>query len=676
MLRRCFTTTTFRLKHPLGPWLSPSLSTQTWQTLIDPDDSLIYRRFQDTWQVLRPGRTRSSYTVYTTTTTLPPLTLPITLTHRGSTFRPSPYARREETIIFSPPPPPSFATYLTTLPPHEQWIVGHVPPLTRPDQDAIFNAILTGSFCLGSDGSNKNHSTSYASRIQHLYQHNIFLSSHSKAPHTSTLRAEAYGYLGSLYLLRAVTSYLLHTHQTLRPSSISQYTDSKGLIQRLAQNHTRSLRYHLLTHSDIIREIREVERSLPFTFVRHHIRSHQHDDVEDATTLPIPHFLNRACDAACTTAHTCSKCSPPKNPPSFPSTYAYLRFSSHNLSHHLDTTHKHYCQDISLKHHLLTREGWSSTILHLIYWDGIKSAMQRSTQNQRRSAIKLMHRLWATNSEMNKRDNSHDSRCSRCSTLREDFYHIFRCPSSETLHYSSQHSLRQFLKARHVAPLMSTVLIHGIHTWLTNSSDTFPFHLHPQDSFLVQLRQAYDDQALIGWHNLLRGRLASSWLKTHDIYLQSRQLHPRYASTRLAPYLVLHLWDLSRSYWKKRNEDIHGATRQESQKTQQERLFAKIREAYSTQEDFTATDREILFTTSLDQRLKMSLASLVHWYALYQACLNAPPEPTDTPPPSQAPLHNFFRQFRRAYFPTVHTAQTTTNAIDTNLTQQPANDTP
>ena len=225
---------------------------------------------------------------------------------------------------------------------------------------------------------------------------------------------------------------------------------------------------------------------------------------------------------------------------------------------------------------------------------------------------------------------------------------------------------------------MITVILHDLTHWYSSTHTSFPFDSYPQDAFLRCLQQASQEQKAIGWNNFLRGRVASTWYQAHDIYHAERRLHGKYSSTSLAPHLVTQLWNISRAFWQHRNEAVHGKTFADAQITQQALLTAKIQHAYTTQEAFNQQDKDLLFTLPLEERLTTTQAAQLQWFALYNQCLTAPPEPTDTPPPSSQTLHNFFRRFAPRYFSTpVHNAAPARplNHVN-NPPQQPANPTP
>ena len=226
-----------------------------------------------------------------------------------------------------------------------------------------------------------------------------------------------------------------------------------------------------------------------------------------------------------------------------------------------------------------------------------------------------------------------------------------------------------------VASLMTTIIIHDLTNWYNNDTTPFPFHHYPEDRILQHLQHASQQQQILGWHNFLRGRIATAWFTAHDQYHHERHLHVQYSSTTLAPQLVLHLWDTSRTFWRHRNEAIHGPTIQEAYTTQQALIQAKIITAYQTPATLTPQDQTLLFTLPLANRLSTTLQAQIQWYALYQICLNAPPEPTDTPPPTTTTLHNFFRRFLPRYFPPQPNpaSNSSTPPPVHNPNQQPAN---
>ena len=162
----------------------------------------------------------------------------------------------------------------------------------------LLEAVLIGDFGLGSDGSVKGLSTTYSSRIQSRSNLHIFINSHSKFEPTSTLRAEAYGYLGCLYLLRAAVTYLLSHGRTIAIPSTDQYMDNLGVLNRLAFGQASSLKHHLKRNSDVIREIQSVQTSLQFPII-----ATTFAPIKTTPLSTCPVFLSQLESTKCVTRH-------------------------------------------------------------------------------------------------------------------------------------------------------------------------------------------------------------------------------------------------------------------------------------------------------------------------------------------------------------------------------------
>lgn len=247
-------------------------------------------------------RSRSTVSFVATSHNPPPIdTLPITTSTTSGQrqrLRIYPYTNREETIIFPQSPATSFPQFLRSLPTHERWIVGHVLPQSPADLHNFLEAVLIGDFGLGSDGSAKGLSTTYSSRIQSRSNLHTFINNYSKSEPTSALRAEAYGYLGCLYLLRAAVTYLLSHGHTIAIPSTNQYMDNLGVLNRLAFGQVSSLKHHLKRNSDVIREIQSVQTSLQFPIYLHHVRS-----LKTTPLSTCPTYLSQLESTKCATRH-------------------------------------------------------------------------------------------------------------------------------------------------------------------------------------------------------------------------------------------------------------------------------------------------------------------------------------------------------------------------------------
>ena len=164
--------------------------------------------------------------------------------------------------------------------------------------------------------------------------------------------------------------------------------DNLGVLNRLAFGQASSLK----RNSDVIREIQSVQTSLQFPIYRHSVRSHQNDTIVDLSDLPFPTQVNKIFNTPCTLAHDCESCRPPTTPPVFPSVTACLLIDGKPQSSKIDIDLRHSYQVRQLRTHITERKEWAPATFQLVHWLTIQTCMYRSTDHQKRAAIKLFFR--------------------------------------------------------------------------------------------------------------------------------------------------------------------------------------------------------------------------------------------------------------------------------------------
>jgi hypothetical protein len=142
--------------------------------------------------------------------------------------------------------------------------------------------------------------------------------------------------------------------------------------------------------------------------------------------------------------------------------------------------------------------------------------------------------------------------------------------------------------------------------------------LNPLD---IVITQAYTEQTtLMGWDNLLRGRLSVLWDK---VLTMSTPASPKTASasTGRAVKIIQILWDYTLSIWEYRNGVVHGTTIQEAKVKEMEAAQRAITLAYGeyTKDPFIIPSRlRYLFTSkSLAHRLHQDIDAMHCWIRSY-----------------------------------------------------------
>lgn len=244
----------------------------------------------------------------TTSTTLPPNAIPITTNpSRHQRLTKSSYVSKLPATTPTTNETHTVRSYIQQLPAHEKWVLGHIQSIPASDLSSLLQAIKSDDIAIGSDGSVKQHQASYSARLQSITNPHAFATLHSLGSHMPSTRAEAFGYLAALYLLRLLIQFhnVLFTGDS---SNIDVYIDNQGVLKRLSYRADYSIGHVLATNSNLLRKIRNTETSLPFTFNRHHVKSHQFDSENDLTKIPLPNLLNKQCNMIAKAAYRCSTC--------------------------------------------------------------------------------------------------------------------------------------------------------------------------------------------------------------------------------------------------------------------------------------------------------------------------------------------------------------------------------
>lgn len=114
--------------------------------------------------------------------------------------------------------------------------------------------------------------TSYAERIQHNTNPNVFINLHSRLNTYSTRIAESLGYLAVVYLPQAIINFKNIDSQN---TTVSAYIHNIGVIERLLYAPPTSIKYIITNTSfHIMREIHAVHAALPLKVDRIHVKSH------------------------------------------------------------------------------------------------------------------------------------------------------------------------------------------------------------------------------------------------------------------------------------------------------------------------------------------------------------------------------------------------------------------
>ena len=175
--------------------------------------------------------------------------------------------------------------------------------------------------------------------------------------------------------------------------------------------------------------------------------------------------------------------------------------------------------------------------------------------------------------------------CPRCGAENESTTHVWQCRDMRALTQwdKSLDALNMWMINSDTSPEIRFSIITGIRRWRDGKS-----LFRPRGN---EIRQVNDAQALIGWENVLRGRLSLQWREFQRRYYE-RTNSKRSADGWIAT-LIGKLWDLGWSIWDHRNKILHESEESDTLKGMDE-VDGKIRSQFQSRwQDLPSRHQEI-----------------------------------------------------------------------------------
>lgn len=477
--------------------------------------------------------------------------------------------------------------------------------------------IVQGNIIICSDGSSTAAGGSFGFIIATKQGQRI---ARGKGPapgaHSNSFRSESYGVLAALRWLynksRVITTNTRHI--------IHHYLDNKSVIRRieaLGQKQHPVANDQLRSEQDVINEILSTLHALPFQINLKWIKGHQDND-NSVRNLPLPAQLNCEADRAASeynSTHAINRLTVP----SLPSTPCQL------LLHGQSTTskfkHKVHEADTrpKLLKYLSTKYEWGQDTLSTIDWESFTNILVKY-RDRWTTIVKHIHDISPTG-HIAHRNNSHlPHECPACAVPHETNIHVIICPYQSR----AQWRAKTVQKIRHYRPQESDphlidILYDGllrVHHQLGNIQ---PNHYPARYTTLIE------QQNVIGWDHLYKGRWSIQWSHIHDDFVQRHVIRGSILSGKSwvlgVGRLLLDQWLL---LWKLRNEERHGKDMQEQNRIRQQIVTSELMELYTYKNKVCPADRS-LFHDSVEDHLSQhtSLDVIEDWISVYKEAIKA-----------------------------------------------------
>jgi hypothetical protein len=170
------------------------------------------------------------------------------------------------------------------------------------------------------------------------------------------------------------------------------------------------------------------------------------------------------------------------------------------------------------------RFGWSDTLFDAIDWDVFRPVYKKHTSTK---GVQWLHKFCIkklpTGERVHKRDLFHDRRCASCWHTNEDDDHLFQCTQRRSLR---KKIVKQTNTMRNtVDPRLCDILQEGLQTYFNGESITVNMLRIRGQEGMDRYNLLIDQQTVIGWDNLLRGKLSKQWKIQQKAYIVRRKLN-------------------------------------------------------------------------------------------------------------------------------------------------------
>jgi hypothetical protein len=467
-----------------------------------------------------------------------------------------------------------------------------------------------------------------------------------------SFRSEGVGQLSLLVFLEAYIQYhqlhdlQLPTQQIDETPQSQIATDNKGLIARILtgiQTTTPFAGAALSVEYDVVNEIVETERRLPFRPTWEHVKSHQ-DDRKKWYELQWMETLNVLADK-----HATAGLVIPGRPSTLitqiPSSKIALRIQHTDITSHYATHLRKASARPATLHHFLKHYGWDKATFDTADWKAHHGAIRKLRFAGKKFITKFIHQSLPMGAVFHKIEPTQAITCSSCKTHSEGEAHLYQYTARRlVMDTFLDVDLEDFLQANHTCPALAHILLDSLHCEIRGTHPAFQRQHGVHDPAFSDLLQA---QTKLGWSQLFQGRLVENWSHLQERFLADNnddlELVRRYFTGNIwARKLISLLWLAIRAQWNLRNTDRHGRTTEANHAIRHKRLLTSIQTMYKDAPLMLAADHTILPPSPTKH--KQHPTSLERWLKCTQAIVErSKTDATMAIQRTHERLHHFFR---------------------------------
>lgn len=262
--------------------------------------------------------------------------------------------------------------------------------------------------------------------------------------------------------------------------------------------------------------------------------------------------------------------------------------------------------------------------MDLINWPSLERFLQKQTEHKRNKLVQMMHNWQNTGAQkiqfLPKVDGVTvgDMTIGECPVgcgQTEHAMHYVHCPevTMRQCREAENRRVSKQLGKCHTYKGIISVITKAIVQLETSADLEFEIRdFRGEEGHWLAL--AIQDQAKIGWIDMLQGFISAHWGKCQDSHLRHQGLLTRKvnADTWSVKFLAT-LIDLPMNCWQRRNDILHGKECDKQRKRMLERCKKTVRKLYGHARNLRKPEDKEIFKVPKYKRLKQGLVGLRRW---------------------------------------------------------------
>eukprot|EP00980_Cylindrotheca_fusiformis_P007182 scaffold1514_cov118-Cylindrotheca_fusiformis.AAC.2 len=252
----------------------------------------------------------------------------------------------------------------------------------------------------------------------------------------------------------------------------------------------------------------------------------------------------------------------------------------------------------ALHQQMMKSFGWNKSTLELVDWEVFKKC--RSKMKSRfQQVTKFTFDILPTAAVVAKASKAKSDVCPLCEDSPETNDHLCQCSATSVRIWRSKliSDLEILLQKQEVQLDLGTVMISGIMSVFASTDEEVTLN---SSEYPRKLHTLIEEQNLIGWRQMFRGRVSREWAKIQQNTYDEKQ-KKNITGTSWITEVVCLLLNQIFEVWKQRNDKVFGNQSQHIQHSRHDKALQELRMLHAHRSDYRACDVQFLMNDETEE---------------------------------------------------------------------------